>query len=208
AYTAQCTSSDGGAPGSQSSATSTVTVGGLTNGKTYTCTAYVTNAAGNSNTSSASSSVIPRTVPNTPAAPVVAGGNQQVVITVTPPFNGGSAITGYTAQCTSSNGGAPGSATNATSPITVGSLTNGKTYTCSVYATNVAGNSGVSNASAVVTPGTTPSSPTSAVAHPLATTTATGSLLVTFVGSVGNGSPVTGYTASCTSTNGGTAGSH
>jgi hypothetical protein len=123
------------------------------------------------------------------------------------PFNGGSAITGYTAQCTSSNGGVPGSAAGASSPITVGSLTNGRSYTCTVYATNAAGNSGVSSPSASATPGNVPTSPSGVIAHPVATTTAKGSLLVAFVASAGNGSAVTGYTASCTSTNGGAPGS-
>ena len=62
-----------------------------------------------------------------------------VPLSVSPPPDGGSPITGYTANCTSSDGGAPGSNTGADSPITVTNLTNGSTYTCTVTATNADG---------------------------------------------------------------------
>jgi titin len=67
--------------------------------------------------------------------------------------NNGSAITSQTARCTSSNGGAAGTATHSgatAAPITVPSLTTGKTYTCTVTATNARGASAESSASAAV----------------------------------------------------------
>jgi hypothetical protein len=84
-------------------------------------------------------------VPNVPGAPTVGtatAGNAQISLTFSAPgSNGGATITGYTATCTSSDGGATGSNTGATSPIVVSSLTNGKTYTCTVKATNSTGDS-------------------------------------------------------------------
>ena len=44
----------------------------------------------------------------------------------------------YTATCTSRNGGAPGSVSGDTSPISVTGLTAGKTYTCTVAGNNAA----------------------------------------------------------------------
>ena len=116
-------------------------VTGLTNGKTYTCTVLATNSVGDGDASVASDATVPATVPGTPAAPTVTRGNASISVAfVAPGSTGGSAITGYTASCTSSDGGAPGSNTGASSPIVVSALTNGKTYTCTVLATNAAGN--------------------------------------------------------------------
>jgi len=55
-------------------------------------------------------------------------------------------VTGYTASCTSSDGGTPGSQAGATSPIIVTGLTDGKTYTCTVTATNAVGTGAASAA--------------------------------------------------------------
>ena len=203
-YSANCTSSDGGAPGAHSSGTSPIVVTGLDNGKTYTCTVIATNGVGDSNASVASDATVPATVPGTPAAPTVTRGNASISVAFSAPgSNGGSAITGYTASCTSSDGGAAGNNSGATSPIVVSSLTNGKTYTCTVFATNVAGSGVASAASTSAVPATVPSPP--------ATPTSThgnGSISVAFVAPSNGGSAITGYTASCTSSDGGTAGSN
>ncbi len=68
-----------------------------------------------------------------------------------PPANdGGAAITGYQAACYPSDGSAAGSSTfSLSSPLRVSSLTNGKTYTCTVVARNSVG---VGLASAPSTP--------------------------------------------------------
>lgn len=82
------------------------------------------------------------TYADTPGAPtsltVAAGDTSAVVSFSAPASNGGASITSYTVSCTSSDGGVSGSATGTSSPITVSSLTNGKTYTCSATATNAA----------------------------------------------------------------------
>jgi hypothetical protein len=120
--------------------------------------------AGDANFSSASASatvVVNATVPGAPTiGATVAGSNQVSIAFTAPAFNGGAAITSYTASCT------PGtvSATGSTSPLVVTGLTTGTTYSCSVVATNAVGN-GAASAIATVTPSFrtyTGNSPTSA----------------------------------------------
>ena len=66
AYTATCTSSNGGAMGTNSGTSSPIVVSGLTNGDTYTCTANATNSYGSGPESSPSTPVVPQ-------SPVVVG---------------------------------------------------------------------------------------------------------------------------------------
>lgn len=79
------------------------------------------------------------TVPEAPTILTAIPGNGQVTVSFTPSAsNGGSPITGYTAQCA----GAPSASnTDGGSPITVTGMTNGQSYSCSVIATNAIGNS-------------------------------------------------------------------
>jgi titin len=199
-YTATCTSTNGGAPG-----TGTYTT---PDGDTYTCTVIATNAAGPSPASLASAAAIPTPgAPNQPDQPTVVAANTQLVVTYVAPANNGSQITGYSATCTSTNGGTPGTGTYPTpdgsaAPITVTALTDGDTYTCTVIATNAAGPSPASLASAAAIP--TPDAPN----QPAQPTVADGNtqLVVTYAAPANNGSQITGYSATCTSTNGGTPG--
>jgi uncharacterized protein (TIGR02145 family) len=141
------TSSPDGITGTGS--VSPITVTGLANGTAYTFTVTATNAIGTSSVSAASNSVTPSTVPGAPTIGTATKGNALATITFTAPAsNGGSAITGYTV--TSSPGSKTGTGT--TSPITVTGLTNGTTYTFTVKATNINGNSAASSASNSVMP--------------------------------------------------------
>jgi FG-GAP-like repeat len=140
-YMATCTPG----PFSASGLVSPLVVMGLTNGTAYSCSVTANNAIGAS-PPSASLSVTPATVPGAPIIGVATAGNGSVRVAFTPPDNGGSAITSYTASCGShSNSGAG-------SPIVVSGLTNGLTVSCTVTATNSVGTGGSSDSSNLVTP--------------------------------------------------------
>jgi len=145
--------------------------------------------------------------PDSPTVTGVTSTLTAVQVTFTPGADNGSAITGFSATCTSANGGSPGTQVGGASPISVGSLTTGKTYTCTVTASNAIGTSPASTASAAIVPAAAPAAPTSVEVLPLPTAAATGSLRVKFANGGSNGSAVTGYSASCTSGNGGASGS-
>lgn len=150
------TPSDGGAGGTFTPTTVSISSGTPTATFTYTPsstgakTISVTNNGGLTNPSNitytASSGA---TVPGAPTIGPATAGNASASVTFTPPgSNGGSAITGYTV--TSSPGGFTG--TGAASPVVVSGLTNGTAYTFTVHATNAVGNSAESGASNSVTP--------------------------------------------------------
>jgi hypothetical protein len=127
-----------------STATS-ITVNGLTNGTSYVFRVAGVNAVGTGTYSAASSAVIPGTSPGTPVITAATGSTTSTTLTFSIPSNGGYEITGYTASCSSSNGGAARSAVGGGSPLTVASLSAGHAYTCSVTATNAVGTGGASN---------------------------------------------------------------
>ena len=110
----------------------------------------------------------------------------------------GSAITGYTARCTSANGGRTRSKAGTASPLTVTHLTTAKRYTCTVRATNSRGRGPWSAPSLAVIVGS-PGAPTRVKAVKVASR----SLRVSFRPGAKDGSAITGFTASCESSNGG-----
>ena len=80
----------------------------------------------------------------TPAAPVVTDSSVAVgavSVVFTAGGDGGSPITGYTAQCESADGGEPGVESGSGSPVSVTGLSPGKSYECRVKATNAVGDS-------------------------------------------------------------------
>src|SRR6478735_4410140 len=155
-YTASCTSSNGGTAGSTNDTASPIVVAPLDNGKTYTCTVSATNLNGTGAASSPSASTVPAAPPDTPVKPTATAGNAQISVAFVAPDAHGSAITSYTASCTSINGGTAGSLSGASSPLVVTGLTNGKSYTCKVLATNAEGSSAQSQPSTAVVPATVP----------------------------------------------------
>ena len=93
------------------------------------------------------------TVPGAPTIGAATAGNASASIAFTAPSsNGGATITGYTASCVT--GSTTKTGTGTSSPISVSSLTNGSAYSCTVKASNSAGNSAASSAVSV-TPSST-----------------------------------------------------
>ena len=119
-----------------------------------------------------------------------------------PSSDGGSAITSYTAQCVSTDGGVSVSKVGGTtSPILIQGLTGAKHYQCRVKATNAIGTGAYSSYGAVVLvpAAVAPGKPTVTGETP-----ASGAVSVAFSAPSSNGgSPITSYTAQCISTNGG-----
>ena len=109
---------------------------------------------------------LPEAVPDVPAIGVATAGNAAAAVAFSPPaHDGGMPVLDETASCTSTNGGAAGSATAVVSPIIVVGLTNAKTYKCSVTARNALGSSAASalsnsfvpsNTQAILSPGVSP----------------------------------------------------
>ena len=164
----------------------------MTNGAAYTCSVHATNADGAPNESFDSLPVVVG-APATPAQPVATAGHALISVAFSPPNDNGTAITTYTARCTSPTG-VPGSNTGAVSPIMITVLTNGASYTCTVTATNAIGTSAPSPPSAAVTPFV------SAPSEPSPPTVAAGDTKISVFFSApsdNGGSPITGYTASC-----------
>jgi hypothetical protein len=185
-YSFAVTSSPGGI--TATSASSPITVTGLTAGVSYTFTVVAYSGAGASASSAVSEAITPTTVPGAPMVLSVAASSGQASVEFAAPLNsGGLPITSYTV--TSSPGAL--SATGTSSPIAVTGLTNGAAYTFTVVATNANGDSLASPPSSSAIPTGVPGAPT-AVSGTLSGTSA----LISFTAPVSNGgSPITSYRA-------------
>jgi hypothetical protein len=148
------------------STTPSCTATGLTNGTQYFFKVAGINTLGMGAYSTASGGVTPGTLPGTPTGVAGVRGNQQVSVSWTAPASLGSpALTGYQVQVATSVGGvytnAAGCATNsATTSCTATGLTNGTPYFFKVAGINTLGMGTYSTASASVTPGVLPGTPT------------------------------------------------
>jgi hypothetical protein len=151
------------------------------------------NGVGPGPTSPASNAVIPAVpvAPAAPARPSVAAGNASVSVSWSAPNDNGSPIISYSVIATGGPGGPVilRTGTPATT-ATVGSLTNGTSYTFTVSAENAVGLGPASPASSAVIPLTVPGAPTA-----VAAIAGDGSALVSWSPPTdAGGSPVTSYT--------------
>jgi Fibronectin type III domain/Dockerin type I domain len=140
-YTASCSPG----PIATTATVGPLTVTGLTNGVTYSCTVTATNSAGTGPASAAMDVTPLATVAGAPTNLIATAGDAFASVAFTAPADdGGSPISGYTVSCTEPSPTAS-SASGSQSPIIVNGLTNGVTYSCSVVAVNGIGNSAASN---------------------------------------------------------------
>ncbi|MCU1353470.1 MAG: fibronectin [Acidimicrobiales bacterium] len=206
-FTARCASSTGGTAGSASAATSPVTVDGLTTGKAYTCNVSGTNGRG----AGVARVAAPMTVgaPGQPTfvsvIPLTADDSTGPLhVTGLAAVNSPSPETVFTAACTSANGGVAGSAQATRPQVDVPALTTAKTYRCTLTARNALGTGPTSLATAAVIVGS-PRPPVSLYVEQ----TSPGTLGVhpSISDNTNNGSPISGYRATCTSSDGGVSGS-
>jgi predicted RNA-binding protein with TRAM domain len=197
-YSVTATDSTNPANGGEtaSGTSSPITVGGLTNGESYTFTVTATNANGTGPVSIPSNSVVPSAVPDAPTGVTGVAGDSSAAVSWTPGFNEGSAITSYSVSATDNTTPANGGQTctyTVSQPendtCTVSGLTDGDSYTFTVSATNANGTGAASSASSPVTPSRVPDAPTGVTA-----TAANNSASVSFTPGGGGGSTITGYT--------------
>lgn len=134
-YKLSCTAS--GSVRSVTGASSPLRLAGLSNGTSYSCSVTARNAAGDGAASS-SKVVTPRTLPGAPTVSSVIVDVDSLVVVFSPPASdGGAPISRYVAQC--GGGNVTRIAAVAASPAVVAGLVNGVTYSCTVRATNAAG---------------------------------------------------------------------
>ena len=176
-----------------SSATTSATITGLTNGTSYTFTVAATNIAGTGSESSPSSAVTPYTVPDAPTLDTTSSGNATATLNwFAPAFNGGDSVTGYT--ITASPYITPVTTSSTTATLT--QLLNGVTYTFSIVATNARGSS-TALTTDVALSAQAPLSPTSVTASVTATA---GEAVVSWTAPSHNGgSAITAYTITSSS---------
>jgi hypothetical protein len=140
------------------------------------------------------------TIPGAPRSVFAYPGNAKATVTWKPPTsNGGSAITGYIV--TPIKAGSPQSPrvfnSTATTQVITG-LTNGASYKFQVAARNAVGTSATNTSSGAIKVGAPGAPPKPTVAK-----VGSGSLKVTFTAPSSNGAPITSFTATCASSNGG-----
>jgi titin len=143
------------------STATTQTIGGLTNGTTYTFVIAARYSSTFGPESAQSNAVTPAGLPGTPSVGSPVAGDGQVSLSWTTPSSNGSAITGYVVT-PYINGVAQAAHTfiDTSTSQTLTGLTNGTAYTFRVAAINGVGTGNQSNASNAVTPAGLPSAPT------------------------------------------------
>jgi sugar lactone lactonase YvrE len=207
-YTVTATPLGGGSSIQVSGTSSPILVTGLTNGVFYTFTVNATNNVGvSANSNSSASTLVEFTTPGIPTNVKATAGSNGTVVTFAPPSdNGGSAITGYTVTATPIAGGPSTTFNGDASPIIYSGLQDGVGYTVTVAATNINGTGTSSQSSAAFAPITQVPGPPVGVNAVAQSTGVNGCYAVVGFNpplNNGNNSLVTNYTATATSTTGG-----
>jgi hypothetical protein len=149
-YSVNCVSAD--ASVSVSADASPLVLTGLTNGTAWSCSVTAINAVG-AGRASAAKQVTPRRTPDAPTAVTAIAHSRSAQLTwAAPAFDGGAPITGYVATCNAGTVVRTARVGATATTATVGGLTNGTAYTCTVSATNAAGK-GTGSDPLPVTPG-------------------------------------------------------
>ena len=147
---------------SGTSAATSLTITGLTNGTTYEVQVRAENSAGESgwSPSARGTPMAAATAPDAPAAPTLTVGDGQLVVSWRAPADNGAPIVGYDVRHRAVGSGvwAERSGTSAATSLTITGLTNGTTYEVQVRAGNAVGK-GAWSASATGTPVSVPSRP-------------------------------------------------
>ncbi len=146
----EVTATPGGAKCTVTGASGSCTITGLTAGTAYTFTSIAKRSTNDSAASvaSASTTVLPKSAPNTPGVPTVVAGEESATITVTAP-TGGLTPTSY--EVTATPGGAKCTVTGASGSCTISGLMAGTAYTFTTIAKVSTGDSSASTSSASVT---------------------------------------------------------
>ncbi len=165
---------------------STLTITGLTNGTTYAVQVKAVNSLG-TGPASVTAYGTPAATPSAPTSLSATAGYNFMTISFTPGNDGGSPITNYKYSIDNGFSFVPLYPTDAASPITIPSLTNGTTYQVKLRAVNAAGD-GTPSATLTVLVAAVPSAPTS-----LSATADNSSLVISFTPSMNNGSAITNY---------------
>jgi hypothetical protein len=187
-YTATCTAAGSNATSivSATGTTSPITVSGLAYGVSYNCVVTTRTEAGSGSASPSQPAKPATAVPDAPTLTNATPGNAAITLDFTAGSDGGSAVTAFTATCGDKTGSA------SASPVTVGGLSNGTIYACSVTATNAIGTSAASGSKSAK-PRTVPQPPASVKATAGNTT-----ITLAYTATVHNGgAEIIDYTASC-----------
>jgi Tfp pilus assembly protein PilE len=183
----------------------TCSLGDLAPSTTYAVSVTTTTVAGTSSAATTSALSPAAAVPDAPtgvSANPGAYSSAQIAVSWGIPYDGDSAITGYTVTATPTSGSAAAQTCTTTGALscTVGGLDPGITYTVTVSATNAVGTGGLGSTS-VSAPVSVPGAPVG----PTATSGATGTGAITLSWSAPTstgGSSITGYTVTATPTSG------
>jgi hypothetical protein len=172
-----------------SGVSTTMTIPGLTNSKTYNILLVAYNAGGVSRLSN-----MMTVTPGTPYAPVitsvVAGNKTATVYFTAPTATNGTAVTQYLYNTGS---GVFAKATTLTSPIVISGLNNATSYNIQLSAVNMSGTSVPSNTVRNIVPYTVPTAPAITTVTPFFDTTSTSGATIAFTPPANNGAQITKY---------------